>query len=73
MKTETAKKAGTGLGLSAAAVIWMFATFAERSDLRECKEMLREMQQQVHEIHTRVVVLDAWRENEQAPARRRYE
>jgi len=70
---ELAAKTGTGLGLSAAAIVWLFATFALQRDYNKSVEQLEKMQQQIHEIHTQVVVLDAIRQNTQQYERNKYE
>lgn len=83
--TKTAERHKGKLALSggvgaSALMVWCLAQFptqrefdAARATLSEIHEELAEVRKQVQDIHTRVVVLDAIRSNEQFAARERYE
>ena len=64
---------GGSLGLSAAAVIWMTATFATQKQVDRLETKLDALTEKIAAIHTQVVVLDALRANEQFADRKRYE
>lgn len=72
-RSTRAAVAGGGLGLSAAAVVWLYATFAQVDELRALRDDVSQVRKQVSEISTQVTVLDAIRQNQQMQDRRRYE
>jgi hypothetical protein len=71
--SKTITKAAGGLGLSAAAVIWMFQTFALHRDLIDAKSELTATKIELKETRERLLVVDTVVMQNQRLASKKYE